>query len=527
MKMIAEGDVLSFKQLFLCKKRRNQILSQMAVMYQTKFKTYKQWAANQEGKLLYVNNVESFANFFESISQFWVNDSDLPFEFMIWWLMRVFPFSEQVSNRSKRLMIDYFTTEYLKHYKQTDFPIYYSWLISDKLCLEEYENVIDFKLSDTCIRYSEMEMQQMHNKSLTISDDHLKTKNALLSYFWPNKPVIQLFTKNLSQIALHANSHNKFEYAFGIQRKWLQYMTTNQDAFDITAYYGFKSEYGVSGGIKPRLGQVFAFEILYFLTHIISDIWCLSGDFVSIEMYERKKNYHVLRLKRLACNILNSLLKLKRQCCELESQTYWMADALSSMFFVLASIFLYHFGNLTKYQACMNSCKEYINIKDADKGTADSVISDRIATVERHFGIVIHRKFTNIIIKQPKSSRISTQRLSTKQQKRLFLVQKMFNETKANDSESKYCNGMIQAQLPILQFIENSYTFKIWNNITNMKQCHWKNCLKKEKHLKRCRKCRSAFYCSKKCQKQDWKLGNHRCVCKYYRKRKLFACNNI
>lgn len=49
-----------------------------------------------------------------------------------------------------------------------------------------------------------------------------------------------------------------------------------------------------------------------------------------------------------------------------------------------------------------------------------------------------------------------------------------------------------------------------WRNIAMRKECH---CLKKFKILKRCKKCKKVVYCSTKCQKKDWKFGNHRSNC--------------
>eukprot|EP01083_Nonionella_stella_P046948 125709_1 len=51
----------------------------------------------------------------------------------------------------------------------------------------------------------------------------------------------------------------------------------------------------------------------------------------------------------------------------------------------------------------------------------------------------------------------------------------------------------------------------------NVSSCHWEKCNKTEVskyHL--CSGCRIATYCSKKCQKQDWKRNRHKLICQTY-----------
>ena len=49
-------------------------------------------------------------------------------------------------------------------------------------------------------------------------------------------------------------------------------------------------------------------------------------------------------------------------------------------------------------------------------------------------------------------------------------------------------------------------------NVMQNKQCNWEKCHQRSKKLKKCKKCKLAFYCSKSCQKHDWKL--HKTSCK-------------
>ena len=59
---------------------------------------------------------------------------------------------------------------------------------------------------------------------------------------------------------------------------------------------------------------------------------------------------------------------------------------------------------------------------------------------------------------------------------------------------------------------------------TNQSRCGWSRCAKKRKKPsnkadhKLCGQCRFVFYCSKKCQKNDWNIGSHKKYCKRLQK---------
>ena len=60
---------------------------------------------------------------------------------------------------------------------------------------------------------------------------------------------------------------------------------------------------------------------------------------------------------------------------------------------------------------------------------------------------------------------------------------------------------------------------KVWIMKKREIECSWKGCNIKAKDvvngkLYKCTKCRVARYCSKYCQKRDWKYGNHKHICK-------------
>ena len=50
-----------------------------------------------------------------------------------------------------------------------------------------------------------------------------------------------------------------------------------------------------------------------------------------------------------------------------------------------------------------------------------------------------------------------------------------------------------------------------WKNVTTLRMCCI--CKRNSKHMLRCRHCRKRLYCSRKCQKIDWNLNNHKRKC--------------
>ena len=52
----------------------------------------------------------------------------------------------------------------------------------------------------------------------------------------------------------------------------------------------------------------------------------------------------------------------------------------------------------------------------------------------------------------------------------------------------------------------------------NRIKCNWRNCKRRKQTEKffRCKQCEVVVYCSKHCQKKDWKRGYHRTVCRQY-----------
>ena len=72
--------------------------------------------------------------------------------------------------------------------------------------------------------------------------------------------------------------------------------------------------------------------------------------------------------------------------------------------------------------------------------------------------------------------------------------------------------------------LDNNQNINMIFNIASVKQCNWMGCMKKDCKLRRCRKCKSVYYCSKLCQKKDWILSvnhskPHKYVCQIRQRR--------
>lgn len=63
----------------------------------------------------------------------------------------------------------------------------------------------------------------------------------------------------------------------------------------------------------------------------------------------------------------------------------------------------------------------------------------------------------------------------------------------------------------LLQLFRQPSMYQLLSNTCSLKQCLWYGCHKKSVKLRKCKHCNSAFYCSRKCQKQHWSKHRIRC----------------
>ena len=91
----------------------------------------------------------------------------------------------------------------------------------------------------------------------------------------------------------------------------------------------------------------------------------------------------------------------------------------------------------------------------------------------------------------------------------------IWNKAKAHDhyTQNKYLQ-------PLSSLLKNENNLQIIENIIMLKECNWYKCQNKHKTLKRCKQCKSVYYCCKLCQKKDW-ISNHRNTCTNLNRRQL------
>lgn len=80
---------------------------------------------------------------------------------------------------------------------------------------------------------------------------------------------------------------------------------------------------------------------------------------------------------------------------------------------------------------------------------------------------------------------------------------RLLNERYWNDSVQK--DGLRYPSGDCTSLMQNDRNITILSNICSLKQCYSKKCNRKDVVLRICKGCKTALYCSKQCQKYDWK----------------------
>ena len=74
-----------------------------------------------------------------------------------------------------------------------------------------------------------------------------------------------------------------------------------------------------------------------------------------------------------------------------------------------------------------------------------------------------------------------------------------------------------ECNTPLAEILETA-SISRWNKMKLEMKCLWIECDKTAKDMKceklsKCKRCRVARYCSKRCPKLDWKYGDHNNIC--------------
>ena len=222
--------------------------------------------------------------------------------------------------------------------------MYYASLLHAKC---NHYKKFNFNICNLCVYYSQLTLKQ------SIKRKDKKVYKAVGNKFLRNNSNIQMCTIHLGEICTFAGCkmNGDLTYMLKIQVQWIKYMITHHDTFDLKDQRRKcnHNEKHHDHDCTFASMDIFAFNVLQFLSKIIVHIWQLKNQFILVKIgTDTHGNQNIFKLKKLLVHMLQSLFKLHH--CTYCSSDYWIANALCCVSYVLACIFLYHFGNLKKYQ---------------------------------------------------------------------------------------------------------------------------------------------------------------------------------
>ena len=168
-------------------------------------------------------------------------------------------------------------------------------------------------------------------------------------------------------------------------------------------------------------------------------------------------------------------------------------------------------GNKTKFKQILkqlNEIKVHLQTPMATSGTCTSNLTKKQSKTTQKFNIV--EKLKDIWF-DPSALKKKICKLKDNEERAGYFGYFM---TKLQGYGTKRSHDMITTTLDEKR--RDKSEFARWKNtiVENKKKCNFCHKTCDESSLRVCKRCKNAYYCSKKCQKSDWNSTNHKYKCK-------------